>query len=738
MQISKPLFTSLLCFSCLFAESERIEEQLEETYDYFYDKGEFDEEMTPLDQQDFEETLEHKQPQTFPVQGKEEFVVNLKNPIFSGGVISTEEGGIIESSDIRIQAQKIVYTNKIENGKRVQKVEAQGDLLMDYAGRSFVGERLEFDFTTKSGVLWKGKTYVDAWFVGGEKIELRSDGSYYMYNAFITTCESQDNTWEISSSRIKITKDQWLSAKNIRFRFDRIPVFWFPTFKSNLKLFTDSPIKYKVLWDKGLGPRASLRYRLFSWKHVNLYTRLDYRIKRGFGAALETDYHSTSERTLFQAKAYGANDKSVSDERGPKRYRLQGLFDHKNRNQKTQVYLSYDKMSDNKMPQDFKNDDFEINTEKRTRLLIDHRERNVAARLSFQPRVNIFQTVNQELPLVMVNVRPLEIGNSGIISENYANAAVLNYAFAPPLHHHLRNTHAKRLETRNHIYRPFHMGPVTVTPQIGFIGIYYSNNPHRHDIGQALGSYGGEINTHLIRNYSSCTHIVEPYIRYDGITNTTIGINDHFYFSIDDGYHELNQMRVGVRNTLFSYKFSSFMPTFNFDIYTYGFFDSRTYKRTFPKGYFDFALSRPSFGLYTTFCWNLEEQVLDFSNTRFDWTINEDFAFGIEFRHRSKFDWRKGDHDNFVLDVSRSIHDLIHSPISDGRDTFLSRWQVRLAPKWTCTIESHHGWGRRNEPRYNAAKVELNTLLTCNWKLRVSYTHTPNDDRFSGGFSLVK
>jgi hypothetical protein len=31
-------------------------------------------------------------------------------------------------------------------------------------------------------------------------------------------------------------------------------------------------------------------------------------------------------------------------------------------------------------------------------------------------------------------------------------------------------------------------------------------------------------------------------------------------------------------------------------------------------------------------------------------------------RHRSRFDWRKSDHDNFILDVSRSIHELVQSP----------------------------------------------------------------------------
>src|SRR5690242_11215205 len=42
--------------------------------------------------------------------------VNLKNPAFVHGVISTSDGGVIDAPGIRIQAQNVEYTNKIENG----------------------------------------------------------------------------------------------------------------------------------------------------------------------------------------------------------------------------------------------------------------------------------------------------------------------------------------------------------------------------------------------------------------------------------------------------------------------------------------------------------------------------------------------------------------------------------------------------------------------------------------------
>ncbi|MBS0606013.1 MAG: LPS-assembly protein LptD [Verrucomicrobia bacterium] len=674
----------------------------------------------------------------------EQLTIDLKNPTFVQGVIRTDEGGIVSAPGLRIQAKHIEYTNKIENGVRVQKIVAEGDLMMDYADRAFVGSRLEYDFIHRTGTLWDGKTFVDMWFLGGDKIDLKEDGTFYIYNAFVTTSESQDNTWEINAKKVKITEDYLLSARNIRFRFFKVPLFWLPSFKSNLKAFTDPPIRYKVVWDKGLGPRLTMRYRVFSWRDLNLFFRLDYRLKRGFGGALESEYFSPDGLTTFVTRSYGAHDKSFPYETGPHRYRLQGLYHTQSKDERTQVHITYDKLSDNRMVGDFKSDDFEINTQRRTQLLIYHQLDNMFANCRVQPRINRFQSIDQELPLISLGVRPFQIGNSGILSSNYVNAGYLDYVYANELRdkfHELglsSSTHSLRLETRNNLYRPFHWGPITFTPGAGFYGVFYGRSPEHHATGQAILTYTGTLQTHLTRHYDHFKHIVEPYMRFEGLTNPTSGVNDHFYFDITDGVTQLNQLRIGFRNTFFSPKQSLFGPSLMADVYTYGFFNKRKFAQSFPKFYTDIEWSRPSYAVRSGIAWNNEETLWDYVNIATDWTINADFAFGVEFRHRSKYDWRKANHQNFFLDIARPIPQLLDSPLSDGRDTFLTRFFFRLAPKLTCHIQTRHGWGRNDEPRYNAGKVDLFHMLTCSWRLRLSYERIPGDNRFSGAVSLVK
>ncbi len=753
------LFFSLICLSALTLDTHLFaEDVLEPSEGYlFQNENDIDEipwdgdssysddvdldvpEMTPPG---FGEPAPPPQPPQSLVP--QELTIDLKNPLFTHGVITTEDGGVVSGQGIRIQARKIEYTNKIINGVRTQKLIASDDLMMEYSGRAFVGSRLEYDFISQTGMLTDGKTFVDIWFLGGDKIELKDDGSFNISNAFITTCESQENTWEINAKTVKITEDKLLSAKNIRFRFLKVPLLWFPSFKSNLKAFSDPPIRYKVIWDKGLGPRITMRYRVYSWRELNVFCRLDYRLKRGFGGAFETEYFSTDKNTTFVTRSYGAHDKIFPNERGSKRYRLQGLYHTQTKDDRTQVHLTWDKFSDTRMVNDFRSDDFEINTEKRTRLLVQHQFDNTFLHFSVQPRANSFDSIDQELPLLSFGFRPFQLGNSGIISNNFLSAGFLDYVYANDLRNQFHElglksaTRSGRMETRNELYRPFNLGHFTLTPSIGVTGIFYTNTPEHHPIGQGIINYGFTGQTRFFKSYKRFRHLSEPYIQFLGLTSPTAALSHHYYFDINDGYDQLNQMKLGWKNSFFPFKQTGLSPKITTDLFTYGFFGKRAFAQAFPKTYLTVGWNRPSYAIKGAVAWNNEQHLWDFANAAADLTISEDIAFGLEFRHRSKYDWRKAQHKNFIVDVARPIPELLESPMSDGRDTLLTRFFFRLAPKWTCQIQSRHGWGRRHEPRYNSGKVDLYTMLSCSWRLRLSYERMPNDNRFSTSVSLVK
>ena len=70
---------------------------------------------------------------SFPLWGnlQKPFTVNLNTPHYQDGVISTHQGGVINSPELRIQARHIIYTNKTEKSGPIHRVFAEGDLMVE-------------------------------------------------------------------------------------------------------------------------------------------------------------------------------------------------------------------------------------------------------------------------------------------------------------------------------------------------------------------------------------------------------------------------------------------------------------------------------------------------------------------------------------------------------------------------------------------------------------------------------
>lgn len=669
---------------------------------------------------------------------EESFMIHLREPEFCDGVLKTDKGGVITAEALRIQAEKIEYTNKTVDGVKIQKIFAEGDLMMNYQGRTYVGKRVEFDLRTKTGSIVDGKTMVNIWYVGGERIELCPDGDFLIYGGSITTAETLPNFWEIRAEKATIS-DCTLFARDIKVQVFKVPIFWFPFYKSRLDNLEDPPLRFRILWDKGLGPRLSTRYRVYSSDTVTSYARFDYRISRGPGGALEGEYCSEDERTYLVTHNYGALDKSFPNEKGPVRYRFQGIFSTRSEDARTNLHMQWDRMSDNRMVGDFSSSDFEINTEKETYLLFSHLAENGFANVNVRPKINRFQSLNQRLPYTILGVRPFQIGNSGIISENMVTGSYLDYTYANQLEPFLRDRKAGRLETANSLYRPFSWAGLNVTPRAGVIGIFYTNSPFRKEQRQLLFEYSGDARMRFSKRFQGYKHLVEPYTSYFGYSHPKAPLDSTFIFDIYDGYFTLNQLRFGLKQCLYSRKNPFFLPAFVLDIYSYAFWGARSFTQTIPKAFAHAEINQPSYAITTDICWNFQERLLDFGNLHFLWTLSEACALGLEFRHRSSYDWRKSVHDNYVVDFARTIPELLQSPLSDRRTTVLTKAHFNISPRWSLHFQTHHGWDRISEPPYNSAKVDLITRLNGSWQMRLTYEYMPNDKfRFSYNFNLVK
>ena len=406
----------------------------------------------------------------------EEVCVDMRCPTFSDGVLTTEQGGVITAPNLRIQAMHITYTRQKFDTIAVSTVVAEGELIVEFNGYIFVGDRLEYDFENHSGIIHNGRTMIEPWLFGGKTVFLLADGNYVAYDAYATTSPNSTPDWLISSDVATISNSNQLVAKNVKFRIFDFPIFWLPSLEENLNSIFDYPVSGSVKWGSRQGHRFGVSYEIFSWSNLKTFLRLDYRLKRGLGGGLETSYRSPDHKTNFQSISYAARDSSLIHPGQRFRYLFQGIGDTLLMDDKVSIHLSYDKISDIDMPTDYYDRGLNLETAGPTELVIRRQEEMWIANLDTRVRVNPFQTIKQELPTFESTIRPFEIAQTGIVADTFFKASYLDLVYGNnQLYDH--DYGSTRIEMSPIFYRNFRLGQMNVTPDIGCIGIMYGNSP---------------------------------------------------------------------------------------------------------------------------------------------------------------------------------------------------------------------------------------------------------------------
>lgn len=664
--------------------------------------------------------------------------IDLKEPEFSPGLLKTEKGGVLQAPNIRIQARSIVYISKIEDGEKKTLVKAEGDLFVEFGEYVFTGDSIEYDFTTSTGTIINGKSAIEPWYFGGEVIQLSSEGSLLIRQGFLTTSETLCPDWSIEATSAELRCRRFLSADKVCFKILKIPLLYVPCFKLDLNTIFDSPIRYTVRFGGQQGTRLGVAYELWSWNGFKALAKLDYRFKRGFGGGIESQYRSPDRAHCFQMINYIANDNSICDPKQRVRYRFQGIYNGYLQEGKTKLHLCYDKLSDKDMAEDYYDETLDIDVPGRTELKLSHLEETWISSLFTRVRINTFQSLKQDLPTAFASIKPFYLpSNLGILSEYVVKLSYLDYDYANTTPH-LHDYRSSRFSVRQNFYRPFILNYVTLTPETGLTAIYYGDSPSRTPKELVLGRFDLNANTRLSKRWGRIKHVVEPFTRYSYQTMPTTAPFRHFIFDIEDGLYRLNYATIGVRNAFYDLSDYNIQRPVEFNVWTYAFFQARAYKTLLPKAYAELDLRLTSTLRQSFFVgWNFEQQILDCFNLNLAWTASDDLAIATEYRHRSRYSWRKDDPCNFNMESFLSENVLLHSSISDRRDTLLFHTFWRFYPNWALEFQTRIGWNRIYEPNYRELQVDLHTFLGSAWKLKISYQLREDDHRLAFYFKLA-
>lgn len=672
----------------------------------------------------------------------EEVVVDLREPTYCDGVLETTQGGVVEARNLLVQAKHLSYSRKKVGDDQQATLLAEGDLSVEYGDYLFVGEKIEYDFLERRGVIYRGRAALGPWIVGAQVIFLHADGTYTFSEAFATTDSAAErSSWKLRADSVNLLTDGTVVGHSLLFYCGSLPLLWMPRLSFNPLSLTESPLHYSVGWGGKQGPRVGASYTAYSTKIWKINARLDYHLKHGLGGGIETRYHSPDKKTTFRTINYYARDITVNLEPFRRnRYRFQGIYKRIIEDKKLVIDMSYDKVSDIEMPSDYSESDLGIYAPGKTQLLGRREAPNWLATAQARVRLNSFQTMKQELPTLEWSHRPVLLGQTGCISDVLCRSAYLDYDY-DYASRGVKNYHSTRFEGRWRLWRPMDLGGLAVvTPQAKALAIAYGNSRSGGD-GHTLATacVGGTIISYLSRSYSTIKHSLIPYVNYCYTMRPTLLPADHFIFDIDDGWYTLNVLRVGVKQQI-ALKGAGVGvqgPLLSLDCYADAFFATPTVLQTIPRAYL-FAVFNPTGRLRISAdtAWYFPGQVFDHMNIRGEWTISDNSAWAIEYRSRSKYSWRKVDHDNFMLESYHSVEQLLHSPLSDRRDTVLLHSYWRFHPFLAVEARLRKGWHRRRQPAYSEYEANLLTSLPGYWNIKLSYQCSEGDHRMALSFSL--
>lgn len=668
----------------------------------------------------------------------EGLMVDLREPTFQDGVLSTDQGGVIQGPDLRIQARKISYTRKEDGDNKIWTIRAEGDLLIEYKKNLFVGEYLEYDFITQTGIILDGRTMIGAWFVGGKTIHLMQDDTCLISDAYLTTSEGPTADWYLTAENATVQNQHYLSALNVKFKIYNVPLLWVPSLSTNLDTLSEHPFRYTFGWGGVQGPRLGASYEAVSWEQFRLLVMADYRLKRGPGGGFETHYHSLDRKSLFETINYVARDISLFNRHENMRYRFQGYYKDLLWGDKLSFELSYDKLSDEDMAADYADQSLALVPSERTQLEIRRQEESWIANLFARVRVNNFETILQELPSFYATSKPFYLPQTGIISDLRCTASYLDFTYAKDISN-VHDYNAPRLQLLQKLYKPIVQGAVTIQPEVGGTAIFYGNSPGGSERWVALGTAGATITAPLHRYYSErWKHIITPYAEYQYFTFPTVSPDDHYIFDLNDAWYRVSMVRFGIDQSLYLKQRDGIIRRYLYaDLYSRAFFETETIPTTIYKSYARLVMA-PFATIRQTLetAWDWDEQELDHLNFRTEWTVNEDFAISAEYRHRDDFCWRKADPDNFVMESFHTIEELRHSQVSFRRDAAVLHFFYRFHPNWAIEFESLHGWNRRDHSRYIEFEVDLYGTLRSACRVKMSYQHREGDNRVAVYLSL--
>ena len=166
--------------------------------------------------------------QAGPGKKEEELVVDYDRAEGEGDTFIYTGNVEARYTDVRIFANRVVFNDATKD------VIAEGDVYFEQQGQTLVGERLEFNLTSKKGTMYQPSGFTDRTpdgsrlLIDASRADKISFDTYVLDHAVITACQERVPKWSFTAKRARIKLDDKATVYNGILKIKNIPVFYLP------------------------------------------------------------------------------------------------------------------------------------------------------------------------------------------------------------------------------------------------------------------------------------------------------------------------------------------------------------------------------------------------------------------------------------------------------------------------------------------------------------------------------
>lgn len=583
----------------------------------------------------------------------------ISHDLNTGWMMATR-GVVVRYGDAVLMAETISLNEATGEAK------AEGNVILQQAGRYWRGERLEYNFNTQEIKAEDFRVGMAPLFITGQTLLANQTNRLYTArNAFVTTDDISDPGFGVRVQELNFRPGESVAAQRATVYAGDTPVMFLPFYSRRLQrhpnhfVFTPG---YRSLY----GPYVLGTYRWHWNTNLSGAFHVDYRQKRGLGLGPDIDYDAgrfgsgTFSGYFLQDDDPGVDitGRAIRDDR----YRIQFFHQATLRTNLT-ARLAINKQSDAEVVRDFFETFHRKDPQPKSFLEVNQLWPNFSLNVLAQPQLNDFFQSVERLPDVKLSAFRQQLGVSPFYYEG--ENSVGYFRFEPLERGAAFDYGAFRADSFHQILLPLtFFNWLNVTPRVGGRLTHYGESDGRgttlSEENRGVFNTGAEVSLKASRIYggvqskfwdiNELRHILQPSLNYVFVPSPTKSPRELPQFDSEipslrllpidfpdfnsiDSIDSQNVVRLALRNKLQTKRADTIDNLVNWALYGDWRIDPREDQSTFSDFYSDLDFKpRSWFTVSSEVRYDVEESHLQTAN---HWaTLQPNDVWNVALGHR--------------------------------------------------------------------------------------------------------